>query len=101
MVYTILNLYLLILLVFSATPIRHACRPVWVNLPFAHWPVVFLDPTAAAAVIDRSIVHHATVLQHRIPTRWRVRSGNAARKIGRCGPLDRGPTPTSATCSPS
>ena len=36
---------------------------MWVNLPFAHWSVVFLDPTAAAAVIDR-IVHHATVLQH-------------------------------------
>ena len=32
------------------------------NLPFAHWSEVFLDPTAAAAVIDR-IVHHATVLQ--------------------------------------
>ena len=62
-IYTILNLYLLILLVFSATPIRHAYRPVWVNMPFAHWSVVFLDPTAAAAVIDR-IVHHATVLQH-------------------------------------
>ena len=55
--------HLLCLLVFSATPIRHAYRPVWVNMPFAHWSVVFLDPTAAAAVIDR-IVHHATVLQH-------------------------------------
>ena len=32
------------------------------NLPFARWSEVFLDPTAAAAVIDR-IVHHATVLQ--------------------------------------
>ena len=31
------------------------------NLPFARWSEVFLDPTAAAAVIDR-IVHHATVL---------------------------------------
>ena len=35
---------------------------VTTNLPFAHWSEVFLDPTAAAAVIDR-IVHHATVLQ--------------------------------------
>ena len=32
------------------------------NLPFARRPEVFLDPTAAAAVIDR-VVHHATVLQ--------------------------------------
>ena len=32
------------------------------NLPFARWSEVFLDPPAAAAVIDR-IVHHATVLQ--------------------------------------
>ncbi len=32
------------------------------NLPFAHRPEVFLDPTAAAVVIDR-VVHHATVLQ--------------------------------------
>ncbi len=35
---------------------------VTTNLPFARWSEVFLDPTAAAAVIDR-IVHHATVLQ--------------------------------------
>ena len=34
---------------------------VTTNLPFARWSEVFLDPTAAAAVIDR-IVHHATVL---------------------------------------
>ena len=34
---------------------------VTTNLPFARWAEVFLDPTAAAAVIDR-IVHHATVL---------------------------------------
>ncbi len=37
---------------------------VTTNLPFARWSEVFLDPTAAAAVIDR-IVHHATVLQAR------------------------------------
>ena len=35
---------------------------VTTNLPFARWSEVFLDPTAAAAVIDR-VVHHATVLQ--------------------------------------
>ena len=34
---------------------------VTTNLPFARWAEVFLDATAAAAVIDR-IVHHATVL---------------------------------------
>ena len=35
---------------------------VTTNLPFTRWSEVFLDPTAAAAVIDR-VVHHATVLQ--------------------------------------
>jgi DNA replication protein DnaC len=35
---------------------------VTTNLPFAQWAQVFLDPTAAAAVIDR-IVHHATILK--------------------------------------
>ena len=35
---------------------------VTTNLPFARWSEVFLDPTAAAAVIDR-VVHHATVPQ--------------------------------------
>jgi len=35
---------------------------VTTNLPFANWSEVFLDATAAAAVIDR-IVHHATVLK--------------------------------------
>jgi DNA replication protein DnaC len=32
------------------------------NLPFARWSEVFLDVTAAAAVIDR-VVHHATILK--------------------------------------
>lgn len=32
------------------------------NLPFARWSEVFLDATAAAAVIDR-IVHHSTILK--------------------------------------
>ena len=35
---------------------------VTTNLPFARWSEVFLDATAAAAVIDR-IVHHATILK--------------------------------------
>jgi DNA replication protein DnaC len=35
---------------------------VTTNLPFAKWSEVFLDATAAAAVIDR-IVHHAVVLK--------------------------------------
>ncbi|TAH39420.1 MAG: AAA family ATPase [Planctomycetota bacterium] len=35
---------------------------VTTNLPFARWTEVFLDATAAAAVIDR-IVHHAVVLK--------------------------------------
>jgi len=35
---------------------------VTTNPPFARWSEVFLDATAAAAVIDR-IVHHATVLK--------------------------------------
>ncbi|MGH9362833.1 MAG: IS21-like element helper ATPase IstB [Thermoanaerobaculia bacterium] len=35
---------------------------VTTNLPFGRWSEVFLDATAAAAVIDR-IVHHATVLK--------------------------------------
>jgi DNA replication protein DnaC len=35
---------------------------VTTNLPFAKWSEVFLDTTAAAAVIDR-IVHHAVVLK--------------------------------------
>ncbi len=34
---------------------------VTTNLPFQRWSEVFLDATAAAAVIDR-IVHHATIL---------------------------------------
>lgn len=35
---------------------------VTTNLPFSRWSEVFLDATAAAAVIDR-IVHHATILR--------------------------------------
>lgn len=35
---------------------------VTTNLPFARWNEVFLDATAAAAVIDR-IAHHSTIMQ--------------------------------------
>ena len=35
---------------------------VTTNLPFARWSEVFLDATAAAAVIDR-IVHHAVIVK--------------------------------------
>lgn len=35
---------------------------VTTNLPFAKWSEVFLDATAAAAVIDR-VIHHATILK--------------------------------------
>lgn len=35
---------------------------VTTNLPFARWTEVFLDPTAAAAVIDR-IAHHAVIME--------------------------------------
>ncbi len=38
------------------------CLVITTNLPFARWSEVFLDATAAAAVIDR-VVHHATILK--------------------------------------
>jgi DNA replication protein DnaC len=55
---------------------------VTTNLPFANWSEVFLDATAAAAVIDR-IVHHATVLKtegdsYRLRTATRRRRPTAA-----------------------
>ncbi len=59
---------------------------VTTNLPFARWSEVFLDATAAAAVIDR-IVHHATVLKtegdsYRLRTATRKRRSRR-RKGGR------------------
>ena len=55
------------------------------NLPFARWSEVFLDPTAAAAVIDR-IVHHATVLQTTGGSfRLRAAKRNRAPAAGRRG----------------
>jgi DNA replication protein DnaC len=57
---------------------------VTTNLPFAKWSEVFLDATAAAAVIDR-IVHHATVLKtegnsYRLRSATRKRRRRAAAK---------------------
>ena len=56
---------------------------VTTNLPFARWNEVFLDATAAAAVIDR-IMHHATVLKtegksYRLREAKRARSSKARR----------------------
>ena len=60
---------------------------VTTNLPFARWSEVFLDPTAAAAVIDR-IVHHAAVLQttgdsYRLAAAKRNRAPASGRKGAR------------------
>lgn len=57
---------------------------VTTNLPFAKWSEVFLDATAAAAVIDR-IVHHATVLKtegdsYRLRTATRKRRGRSRKE---------------------
>lgn len=51
-----------LLFTFVARLYERRSLVVTTNLPFARWSEVFLDATAAAAVIDR-IVHHATVLQ--------------------------------------
>jgi len=48
------------------------------NLPFARWSEVFLDATAAAAVIDR-VVHHATILKTEGES-FRLKDANARRK---------------------
>ena len=74
---------------------------VTTNLPFARWSEVFLDATAAAAVIDR-IVHHATVLTTatgsksphatKRPARHRRCQGNSAtQKWGSLFKWPRGP----------
>lgn len=51
---------------------------VTTNLPFARWSEVFLDATAAAAVIDR-IVDHATILKTEGKS-YRLRDAERARK---------------------
>jgi len=51
---------------------------VTTNLPFARWNEVFLDATAAAAVIDR-IVHHATILTTEGKS-YRLRDAESAQK---------------------
>ena len=60
---------------------------VTTNLPFARWSEVFLDATAAAAVIDR-IVHHATVLttagdSYRLKAATRSQAPGAPREVPR------------------
>jgi DNA replication protein DnaC len=54
---------------------------VTTNLPFAKWSEVFLDATAAAAVIDR-IVHHATVLKTEGDS-YRLRTATSKRRARR------------------
>jgi hypothetical protein len=51
-----------LLFTFVARLYERRSMVVTTNVPFARWSEVFLDATAAAAVIDR-VVHHATVLQ--------------------------------------
>lgn len=55
---------------------------VTTNLAFARWSEVFLDATAAAAVIDR-VVHHAVVLKTDGDS-YRLKAANAkaARRKG-------------------
>lgn len=48
------------------------------NLPFARWSEVFLDATAAAAVIDR-VVHHASILKTEGES-FRLKDANARKK---------------------
>ncbi len=60
---------------------------VTTNLPFARWSEVFLDATAAAAVIDR-IVHHATVLttagdSYRLKVATRNHASRATQEVPR------------------
>ena len=60
---------------------------VTTNLPFARWSEVFLDATAAAAVIDR-IVHHSTVLttagdSYRLKTATRNQAARAPQEVPR------------------
>ena len=56
---------------------------VTTNLPFAKWGEVFLDPTAAAAVIDR-VVHHAVVLKTDGDS-YRLRAAKRGRKEAKEG----------------
>ena len=67
---------------------------VTTNLPFAHWSEVFLNPTAAAALIDR-IVHHATILQTTGDS-YRLA---AAKRSQAPAPARRKPVDVSGSCS--
>ena len=84
---------------------------VTTNLPFARWSEVFLDATAAAAVIDR-IVHHATVLttngdSYRLKAAQRNQTAHARQKktrwwpsAGSRGSSSHGPGPIGRTTRP-
>lgn len=50
---------------------------VTTNLAFAEWDKVFLDPTAAAAVIDR-VMHHAAIFKTEGPS-YRLKQAKEAR----------------------
>jgi len=54
---------------------------VTTNLPFARWNEIFLDATAAAAVIDR-IAHHSTIMQTE-GTSFRLREAKARKGGGK------------------
>jgi len=56
---------------------------VTTNLPFARWNEVFLDATAAAAVIDR-IAHHSTIMQTE-GTSFRLREAQARKGGSKAG----------------
>ena len=77
------------LLLFGVISQRYERRSLVVttNLPFARWSEVFLDATAAAAVIDR-IVHHATVLttagdSYRLKVATRNQASRATQEVPR------------------
>ena len=50
------------------------------NLPFARWFEVFLDPTAAAAVIDW-VVHYTTTLTTGLPDSRHIIRFSTRRKV--------------------
>jgi DNA replication protein DnaC len=66
---------------FIAKVYEHRSLIVTTNLPFAQWSQVFLDATAAAAVIDR-VVHHATILKTEGES-YRLRAAKKSASAGR------------------
>ena len=72
---------------FISQRYEHRSLVATTNLPFARWSEVFLDPTAAAAVIDR-VVHHATVLttagdSYRLTAATRNQASRARQEVPR------------------